>query len=109
MKTKMTDIKTKDGNCDVFIAYPGELGAYSAVLFYMDAFGPRACIYEMVKTLAARGFYVLLPNLFYRVRKAPVIDMSSSVRQEDMPALIKQVMPLIQSYTPELVMRDARQ
>ncbi len=52
------------------------------------------------------GQYVLLPNLFYRDHRAPVTDMKFQVRSEDMPELIKQIMPLFQSFTPELGMRD---
>lgn len=103
----MIDIKTQDGNCDAFIAYPGDKGPYPAVLFFMDAYGPRAYLYEMAKTIAARGFYVLLPNMFYRVRKAPVVDIKFPVRPEDIEAARKQIMPLLQVFTPELGMRDA--
>lgn len=107
MQTKSIDLKTQDGTCDVFIAYPEDNGSYPAVLFYMDAFGPRAYLYEMAQTLAARGYYVLLPNSFYRVRRAPVVDMKFPVRPESMPEAVKQIMPLFQSFTPELGMRDA--
>src|ERR1700733_12014627 len=103
----MMDIKTQDGNCDVFIAYPENKGPYPAVLFFMDGFGPRAYLYEMAKKIASQGFYVLLPNLFYRVRRAPVVDVKFPLRSEDMPELVKkQLMPLFQSYNAELGMRD---
>ena len=101
MKTRMIDIKTPDGACDSFIAYPDGGKQHPAVLLLMDAFGPRDYLYEMAKTIAARGYYVLLPNLFYRTRRAPVIDAQFPLRAEDMPMLIKQqLMPLFQSYTP---------
>ncbi len=108
MKTQMIDIKTQDGNCDAFIAYPEDNGSYPAVLFFMDAFGPRDYLYEMAKTIASRGYYVLLPNVFYRVRRAPVTYMKFPARPKDMPQLIEQIKPLFQSFTPELGMRDAK-
>ena len=40
MITQRVDIKTHDGVCDCFIAYPDDNGRYPAVLFFMDAFGP---------------------------------------------------------------------
>ena len=100
------NIKTPDGVCEAFIAYPGEKGPYPAVLLYMDAFGPRPHLYEMAKTISSRGYFVLVPNLFYRARKVPVVDLKFPVRGEDWPEAEKQIMPLIQSYGPELAMRD---
>lgn len=106
MKTQRMDIKTPDGVCDILIAYPEDNGPYPAVLFFMDAIGPRAYLYEMAQTIASHGYYVLLPNMFYRVRRAPVVDLKFPVRSEDMPELIQQIRPLLESFTPELGMRD---
>jgi len=100
------NIKTQDGVCEAFIAYPGENGPYPAVLLYMDAFGPRPHLYEMAKMIASRGYYVLIPNLFYRTRKVPVVDLKFPVRGEDWPEAVKQIMPLIQGCSPEHVMKD---
>jgi carboxymethylenebutenolidase len=109
MKTQMLDIKMQDGVCDSFIAYPDDKKQYPAVLLLMDAFGPRDYLYDMAKTIAVRGYYVLLPNLFYRTRRAPVIDAKFPLRAEQMPELIKtQLMPLFHSYTPAMQgMQDA--
>jgi carboxymethylenebutenolidase len=106
MKTQMTDIKTQDGTCDAFIAYPEDNGTYPAVLFFMDGFGLRDHLYEMAKTIASRGFYVLLPNMFYRLGRAPVVDITFPVRLEDMPEIRKKLMPMFKSYDPESGMRD---
>jgi carboxymethylenebutenolidase len=37
------------------------------VLFYMDGIGPRPALFEMAERLAQHGYYVLLPDMFYRV------------------------------------------
>ena len=104
----MIDIKTRDGICDVFIAYPDENDLYPGVLFYMDGFGPRTYLYEMAKTIASYGYYVLLPNLLYRVRRAPVVDVKYPVRPQDMPEVIKLLMPLFKTYDPESGVQDAK-
>jgi carboxymethylenebutenolidase len=106
MKTKMMDIKTPDGICDVFIAYPQDPGPYPAVLFLMDGFGPRAWLYEMAKTIAERGYYVLLPNMFYRIGPVPFVDIKFPVRAEDMPEVGKKLMSLFQTYSPEYGVKD---
>jgi carboxymethylenebutenolidase len=108
MKTKTIDIQTKDGACDSYIAHPEGAGPFPAVLFLMDAFGPRPWLYEMADTIAARGYYVLLPNLFYRARKAPVVDGTFPVKPADLPAFHQQIMPLIQSLRPEQSISDAK-
>ncbi len=100
------DIKTQDGDCDVFIAHPEGNGPYPAVLFLMDAFGLRDYLYAMAKEIASHGYYVLLPNLFYRVRRSPMVDLKFPIRPEDMPEAAKQLMPLFQSYNPEFGIRD---
>jgi carboxymethylenebutenolidase len=101
------DIKTQDGICDCFIAHPDGQGPYPAVLFLMDGFGPRAYLYEMAITIASRGYFVFMPNLFYRFRRAPVVDVKFPATPADMPELVKQLMPMYQSYNPEFGMRDA--
>jgi carboxymethylenebutenolidase len=106
MITHKMDIRTKDGLCDVFIAYPQENGQYPVVLFVMDGFGPREYLYEMVQTIASRGYYVLLPNMFYRIRRAPLTNLKFPMRAEDRPEAMKQLMPLFQSYNPEFGIRD---
>jgi len=106
MKTQIIDIKTPDGACDTFIAYPEEKGACPAVLFLMDGFGLRDYLYEMAKTIASRGYYVLLPNMFYRLGRAPIIDLKFPLHVQDMPEAVKKLMPLFKTYSPEFGMRD---
>jgi carboxymethylenebutenolidase len=107
MKTRFVDIKMKEGVCDSFTAYPNDTGKYPAVLFFMDAFGPREYLYSMVQTIAAKGSYVLLPNLFWRTRRAPVIDAPFPLTSDQLPAAHAQLMALIQSFKPEWALEDA--
>ena len=106
MITQFIDIKTTDGICDAFIAYPAKIGKYPAVLFIMDGFGPRESMYTMAQTIAAKGYYVLLPNMFYRIRKAPLVDIKFPAKPEDMPTLVKQLMAMFSMYSPELGLKD---
>ena len=59
------DIATKDGAMETFICRP-ERGNHPAVLFLMDAPGIREELRDMARRLATVGYYVLLPNLYYR-------------------------------------------
>jgi len=69
MKEQILDIATKDGAIETFVCHPERGGPYPPVLFLMDAPGIREELYDMARRLATVGYYVLLPNLYYRAGK----------------------------------------
>ena len=60
------DIATADGAMNSFVVHPEEGGPFPVVLFYMDAPGKREELHTMARRLAAVGYFVVLPNLYYR-------------------------------------------
>ncbi len=60
------DIPTADGAMNTFVVHPEEGGPFPVVLFYMDAPGKREELHDMARRLAAVGYCVVLPNLYYR-------------------------------------------
>jgi carboxymethylenebutenolidase len=60
------DIPTADGSMNSFVVHPDAAGPHPVVLFYMDALGKREELHDMARRLAAEGYCVVLPNLFYR-------------------------------------------
>ena len=74
MPEQETYIDTPDGRMDTFVTYPLAEGRHSAVLFYMDAPGIREELRAMARRIAAKGYFVLLPNLYYRQTKASAPD-----------------------------------
>jgi carboxymethylenebutenolidase len=66
MIEKRCNIQTTDGQMDGFVAYPHQGGPFPVVLFYMDSLGIREELREMARRIAAAGYYVVLPNLYYR-------------------------------------------
>jgi len=60
------DIKTKDGLMNTFITHPEENGPHPVVYFLMDAPGKREELHDMARRLGSAGYYVMLPNLYYR-------------------------------------------
>jgi carboxymethylenebutenolidase len=103
MANQMIDIKTRDGVCDSHVSYPDAGGPFPAVLFFMDGVGLRPTVKQMADRIAGEGYYVLLPNMFYRRGRAPLWDDATILRPENRPML----MELVMSMTPERVVSDA--
>jgi carboxymethylenebutenolidase len=66
MSEEQVTIQTKDGHCKAWVLTPEGAGSWPGVIFYMDAFGIRPGMVQMATHLAAQGFAVLLPDLYYR-------------------------------------------
>lgn len=101
------DITTEDGVADAYFVHPAEGGPHPAVLFYQDAFGLRPHLRGMADRIAAEGYAVLVPNVFYRHGRSPVIDFPEFIDPEARPEIFGALWPIMQSLTKELAMRDA--
>jgi carboxymethylenebutenolidase len=66
MIERQVDIKTKDGVIGTFVCRPERGGPHPVVIIYMDAPGIREELRDMARRLGTVGYYVLLPNLYYR-------------------------------------------
>ncbi|WP_432168641.1 dienelactone hydrolase family protein [Streptomyces sp. bgisy031] len=107
MPTMTLQIPTADGQADAFAAFPDGDERHPGVLTYADGFGIRPVLREMARELAEHGYYVLVPNLFHRHGPAPVIELPEHIGDEARPALMAQLMPLIEAHTAERVLSDA--
>jgi carboxymethylenebutenolidase len=66
MKTEVS-IPTPDGASRAFVFTPdAREGPWPAAILYMDAPAIRPAMFEMGERLARAGYYVLLPDLFWR-------------------------------------------
>ena len=60
------EIQTRDGRCPSYVYRPSGQGPWPAVLVFMDGLGIRPAMLEVGDRLATHGYFVLLPDLFYR-------------------------------------------
>ncbi|MGC5363171.1 dienelactone hydrolase family protein [Streptomyces sp. DT24] len=107
MPDKTLQIPTPDGQADAFAAFPDRGGRHPGVLLYTDAFGVRPVLEDMARELAGHGYYVLVPNVYYRHGPAPVIELPDHIGEEFRPKVFAQLVPLIEKHTAERALRDA--
>lgn len=66
MDQTSVNLRTDDGVLECHTFKPAGNGSWPAVIFYMDGLGVRPQLAEMARRLASLGYFVLLPNLYYR-------------------------------------------
>jgi carboxymethylenebutenolidase len=104
MIDQQIEILTKDGHVTTFISHPERGGPHPVILFYMDAPGIREELRDMARRLATSGYYVVLPNMYYR---ADVMEIGPIPPEEDAPER-KRMFELMMSLNIPLVMQDTR-
>src|SRR6202000_1681230 len=104
---KTIDIKTADGVADSYLTRPDDGRPHPGVLLLVDAFGLRPQIEEMAARIAAGGFVVLAPNVFYRAGRAPVISLDGLGDPEQRGEVFGRVMPLMKELTSERIVAAA--
>jgi len=101
---KDVEVKTADGVADAALYYPAGKGPWPGVLIWCDFLSLRPVFREMGRRLAAEGYVVLVPNFYYRSRKAPVFDGAFDFANQEHRAKIT---PMRQALTNEKVEADA--
>jgi carboxymethylenebutenolidase len=66
-------VPTADGKADAVLFHPAGAGSWPAVLMWPDILGLRPVFREMGRRLAGSGYTVLVPNPFYRTKRAPIV------------------------------------
>jgi carboxymethylenebutenolidase len=66
MPSEMVRLRTNDGECATHVFQPEGDGQLPAVLMFMDGLGIRPALFEIAQRLADAGYYVMLPDLYYR-------------------------------------------
>ena len=91
------------GSIEACIYQPESSGHWPGVIELTDIGGIRPHYREMAKRIAAQGFVVLVPNVFYRTSRVPVFEMKEGATEEDRK---KRFAELAAPLTPEAQEQD---
>jgi carboxymethylenebutenolidase len=105
MIEEAVEIRTPDGTADGFLYRAEGARRSPGAIHLTDIGGIRPSHREMAKRLAEKGYTVLMPNVFYRTTKPPVIDVTIGMGDE---RTMKRFGELRAPMTPEAVERDGR-
>jgi carboxymethylenebutenolidase len=104
MIEKEIEIHTTDGTSDGVIFQPEGESRLPGVVFLTDIGGIRPATRDMARRLAAEGYCVLMPNVFYRSGRPPLWDFPRRLGEE---RTMKRIAELSAPVTPEVMVRDA--
>jgi carboxymethylenebutenolidase len=102
MIDQQIEIATKDGHTTTFITHPERGGPFPVIIFYMDAPAIREELRDMARRLATSGYYVMLPNMYYR---SGVMEIGPINPDPNSPER-KRMFELMNSINIPLVMED---
>jgi carboxymethylenebutenolidase len=102
MIERQLDIETKDGRMSTFVVHPERGGPHPIILFYMDAPAIREELRDMARRFASVGYYVMLPNLYYR---EGVMELGPLPADPNAPER-QRMMQLMESLTIAKIMDD---
>jgi carboxymethylenebutenolidase len=100
------EIETKDGTCPSYVYRPTGSGPWPAVLIFMDGLGIRPAMLEIGERLATYGYFVLLPDLFYRSGRYEPMDPRVVFADPDQRKVLME--KFFALATPANIMSDTR-
>jgi carboxymethylenebutenolidase len=102
MIERQVELDTPDGKMNTFICHPERASPHPAIIFLMDAPGIREELRDMARRLGSVGYYVMLPNLYYRSgveELGPFVGEAHAVTRQ-------KLMELMRTINIPMVMRD---
>jgi carboxymethylenebutenolidase len=104
MVEQAAEVRTPDGVSDSVLYLSEDRRRLPGVIFLTDIGGIRPSQRQMARRLAAEGYTVLMPNVFYRTGHPPMFDFPLKVGEE---RTMKRLRELSEPLTPEAFQGDA--
>ncbi len=102
MIERQIEMTTADGRMNTFICHPERDSPHPAIILFMDAPGIREELRDMARRLGTVGYYVMLPNLYYRSN----VEELGSVVGEANVATRQKALQLMTTINIPMVMQD---
>jgi carboxymethylenebutenolidase len=83
MSMQQIALSTPDGDARAYTFKPEGKGPWPGVVFFMDAPAIRPALFEMCERLASHGYFVLLPDMFWRAGPYEPINVAEVFRDEN--------------------------
>src|SRR5260370_18536614 len=98
------DSATQDGAMNTYTVQPDDGGPLPVVLMLIDAPGVSEGLREICRRIAQSGYYVLLPNLYYRTTREFVLGATRD--HPDAEANMKKLFGMVSSISNDKVAAD---
>ncbi|MEV6306061.1 dienelactone hydrolase family protein [Actinoplanes sp. NPDC051861] len=95
MQRNEIDVPAADGSADAYFVKPDGPGPFPGLVMFMDVFGIRPRLREMADRVAERGYAVLLPNLFYRDARSPLVEAADLTDADRRSAAFGRLAPMM--------------
>jgi carboxymethylenebutenolidase len=99
------EVKMKSGVADAAYFAPADGAKHPGILFLTDIRGIREAHRERARRLAASGYAVMIPNVFYRTRKPPMFDFPMVWGE---PQTMQRFQELVTPLTADAIVEDGR-
>ncbi len=103
MVEEQIEIRMPGGMSDAVVCRPDGNGPWPGAMHLTDIAGIRPAQTGMARQLAAQGYCVLMPNLFYRTARPPIFGSWQVSREVMIARMPEMTAPL----TPEAIEMDA--
>ena len=100
-------VETPDGTMECFSLHPETIAVHPGIILYMDAAGIREELRDFCRRIAGEGYYLLLPNIYYRPGTT-AFEYVELMDPETGASTMKKMFAAMDSLSNELVMRDTR-
>jgi carboxymethylenebutenolidase len=106
MHEAILDLPTADGVMGVVAKRPDGAGPFPVVVLFHDGPGVRDATHELVRRIAAAGYYVVAPDRYYRYGRFVHVAPEELIAAEPDSKLMRDFFAMVMATTDDLIRAD---